>query len=262
MAPTATMTATTTITETSYYSDEVRVLGMEDYKAAAATLAEAFFKDDVAFYFLDTPDNGGKTREELYPLHLEILEYIVAAHVYNGLVLSIGENHEGVALWLPPGKNMDDWMTVLRSGMWRLWYKLTKEGKRRYFEEFLEVLHRTKEEVMGEQDKDAWYLVYVGVVPSARGRKYAKKLIEYVTQKVDAEGGAPCYLESSHIRNVPMYQKFGFMKQRKVFLGPDCEKPVPLDIMVRPPIDGTKKNLRRDRIMSISTTGGRVLSHH
>ena len=78
---------------------------MEDYKAAARTLAEAFFDDDVAFFFLDVPDNGGQTREQLWPLHLEILEYIVCAHIHNGLVLSIGENHEGVALWyvaIPP----------------------------------------------------------------------------------------------------------------------------------------------------------------
>lgn len=75
------------------------MLGIEDYKSAARTLADAFFKDDVAFYCLETPDNGGMTREELYPLHLEILEYIVAAHCYNGLVLSIGENNEGIALW-------------------------------------------------------------------------------------------------------------------------------------------------------------------
>lgn len=83
----------------AYSNDKVRVVGVEDYKAAALSLAEAFYDDDVAFYFLDVPDNGGKTREDLWPLHLEILEYIVLAHIYNGLVLSIGENHEGVALW-------------------------------------------------------------------------------------------------------------------------------------------------------------------
>lgn len=100
----ATMTrvswATTIFSEkTNYRSDKVRVCGMEDYKACARTLAEAFYDDEVAFYFLDVPDNGGKTREQLWPLHLEVLEYIVCAHIHNGLVLSIGENHEGVALW-------------------------------------------------------------------------------------------------------------------------------------------------------------------
>lgn len=37
---------------------------------------------------------------------------------------------------------------------------------------------------MGDQDKDAWYLVYLGVTPDARGRGYARKLIEFVTSKV------------------------------------------------------------------------------
>lgn len=103
----ATMTRTSAISwpttifseKPSFHCDRVRVCGMEDYKACARSLAEAFYDDDVAFYFLDVPDNGGKTREQLWPLHLEILEYIVCAHIHNGLVLSIGENHEGVALW-------------------------------------------------------------------------------------------------------------------------------------------------------------------
>ncbi|CUS15794.1 unnamed protein product [Tuber aestivum] len=156
---------------------------------------------------------------------------------------------------MPPGKNMDDWFTIFRSGMWRLWYKLTKEGKRRYFDEFMEILHRTKESVMGAQDSDTWYLVYVGVIPSARGRGYARKLIEYVTKQLDAEGGKPCYLESSHPRNVAMYQKLGFVKQRPIVLGPNCSNPAPLDIMVRPPMDR-----RSSRKMSVTAGAGRVLS--
>lgn len=31
-----------------------------------------------------------------------------------------------------------------------------------------------------------------------------------------------------------MYQRFGFVKKNRVVLGPDCGKPVPLDIMIRP----------------------------
>ena len=45
---------------------------------------------------------------------------------------------------MPPRQNMDDWLTIFRTGMWRLWYKLTPEGKRRYFGEFMDVLHQTK----------------------------------------------------------------------------------------------------------------------
>src|ERR1700733_13334075 len=42
---------------------------------------------------------------------------------------------------MPPGKNMDDYLTMLRSGMWRLSYKLSAEGKKRFFTEFLPLLH-------------------------------------------------------------------------------------------------------------------------
>ncbi|KAI5820985.1 acyl-CoA N-acyltransferase [Pyronema omphalodes] len=248
MSSTISWTTTIFSEKLGHRSDKVRVCGIEDYKACARSLAEAFYDDDVAFYFLDVPDNGGKTREELWPLHLEILEYIVCAHIHNGLVLSIGENHEGVALWMPPGKNMDDWYTIFRTGMWRLYFKLTAEGKKRYFGEFMEVLHQTKVNALGEQDNDAWYLVYIGVTPSARGRGYARKLVEHVTDKVDSEGGAPCYLESSHIRNVSMYQRFGFEKHSRVYLGEQTEKPVPLDIMIRPAMTYTKTGRRMSTV--------------
>lgn len=45
---------------------------------------------------------------------------------------------------MPPGKNMDDFWTMLRSGMWKLWFKLSSEGRKRYFDEFLPKLHDAK----------------------------------------------------------------------------------------------------------------------
>ena len=85
---------------------------------------------------------------------------------------------------MPPGKNMDDWYTILRSGMWRLNYMLSREGKKRFFDEFLPMLHDTKHEVMAERDEESWYLVYLGTKPEARGKGYAKRLIEHVTKIV------------------------------------------------------------------------------
>ncbi len=85
---------------------------------------------------------------------------------------------------MPPGKNMDDWLTILRSGMWRLQFQLSAEGRKRFFEEFLPLLHETKEEVLGERDNQSWYLVYIGTRPESRGKGYAKKLIQHVTGKV------------------------------------------------------------------------------
>lgn len=79
---------------------------------------------------------------------------------------------------------MDDLWTILRSGMWRLWYKLSSEGKARFYDEFLPLLHDTKHSVMGDRDDDSYYLVYLGSKPSARGKGYARKLIEHMTVTV------------------------------------------------------------------------------
>jgi ribosomal protein S18 acetylase RimI-like enzyme len=80
---------------------------------------------------------------------------------------------------MPPGKNMDDWFTIFRSGLWRLYYKLSREGKARFYGEFLPLLHRTKEEVLQDRDDQSMYLVYIGSKPSARGKGYARALIEH-----------------------------------------------------------------------------------
>lgn len=165
-------------------SSEVRIVEPHEYKEAAACLAEAFRDDHVVRYSIDTPDRIHLTEEERYKMHRESMEYVTYAHCLNGLVVTIGDNFDCVALWLPPGKNIDDWWTILRSGMWRLNWSLSQEGKERFFKEFLPLLGRSKADVMGDRDGDSWYLNYVGTKPSARGRGYARKLIEYVTKQV------------------------------------------------------------------------------
>ncbi|RPB29364.1 hypothetical protein L211DRAFT_775940 [Terfezia boudieri ATCC MYA-4762] len=213
----------------------VRQIGLKESKAAAASLAKAFEGDEVSFYFLDTPDKKDSRRssDATWKLHTKIMEYTVAAHCRKGLVLSIGENHEGVALWMPPGHNMDDWWTMFRSGMWKLYFKLSKEGRKRWFREFLPKLHDTKEEVMAERDPNSWYLVYIGVIPDAQGRGYSRRLVEHVTVMADALN-EPCYVESSARKNVAIYERFGFQRRTELILN-RADHEVMLDIMVREP---------------------------
>jgi len=139
---------------------------------------------------------------------------------------------------MPPGKSNDDFLTILRSGMWRLNYKLSGEGKRRFFNEFLPLLHDAKHQVLGDRDDDSWYLVYLGTKPGSRGKGYARKLIEHVTKQADMEG-RPCYLESSNEINPKIYRKMGFEERRRIHLQRANEN-VSLDLMVREPV-GLKK---------------------
>lgn len=135
---------------------------------------------------------------------------------------------------MPPGQNMDDYLTIFRSGLWRLNFQLSKEGKTRFFDEFFPLLHNTKEQTLGVRDDESWYLVYIGTKPSGRGKGYARKVIDYVTRQADSENRA-CYLESSNMINRKIYGKMGFELRKTIYLQRAIEC-VELDIMVREPL--------------------------
>ncbi|KAK8033397.1 hypothetical protein PG991_002795 [Apiospora marii] len=228
------------------WGDQVRAIGIAEYKEAALSLAQAFASDDLARYLVDAEGGGDGDGDDTlkWRLHVDIMNYIVAAHCYSGVVTTIGADYDGVALWFLPGQTMDDWWTTLRSGMWRLSWQLSPEGRRRYYGELLPLLHDTKRDVMGDRDDDCYYLVYLGTKPSGRGRGYAAKLIEDMAVKADAENRA-MYLESSSLKNNAYYAKFGFEVKKDIYMGmdeswsPDDDStprpPVRMSIMVREP---------------------------
>lgn len=130
---------------------------------------------------------------------------------------------------------MDDLWTIIRSGMWRLNWQLSREGRNRFFTEFLPLLHDTKAQVLGDRDNDSWYLVYLGTRPASRGRGHARRVVEAVTRRQADRDGKACYLESSAAANVALYNRLGFKLKKRVYLQRE-EQPVPLDIMVREPV--------------------------
>ncbi|KAF2999071.1 hypothetical protein E8E14_004856 [Neopestalotiopsis sp. 37M] len=225
------------------WRDQVRAVGLSEHKEAGLSIAQAFASDELAHYLLDSDDMATLSDEARWRLHVDMMKYIVAAHCLSGLVTTIGPDYEGVALWAPPASNTDDWLTLLRSGSWRLYYLLTAGGRHRYFSELLPRLHQTKHEVMGDRDDDCYYLVYIGTKPSGQRRGYARKLIEAMAVRADVENRA-MYLESSSERNTAYYRKFGFEVKRDIYLGEEpvessgdgnTKPPVRLSIMVREP---------------------------
>ncbi|RMY67599.1 hypothetical protein D0862_15067 [Hortaea werneckii] len=226
----------------------VRILQLHEWKAASLSLAEAFAEDPTSLYFLNTPDTIHWNPSQKWHLHLRMMEYITYAHLLQGLVLSSGPNYASIALWMPPGKNLDSLLTTLRSGLWRLKYQLSAEGQKRFFTEFLPLLHRTKTQVLGSPQADAasYYLVYLGTRPGARGHGFARQTVEYVTARADREGRR-CYLESSLGANREIYRKWGFTVRKKVFLKRDRVL-VELEIMVREPVVIVGRELDVERI--------------
>ena len=81
------------------HANQPRVVGKQEYKEAAASLARAFKDDDVAMYFIETDDVPHWTPEEKWDLHLYLMECLVYAHILKGLVTAIGPEYDCVALW-------------------------------------------------------------------------------------------------------------------------------------------------------------------
>lgn len=78
---------------------QIRVITVAEYKPAALALAEAFAKDDVARFIIDTPDRAHWTEQQKWDLHLSAMEYITYAHCMNGMVTTVGPGYGCVALW-------------------------------------------------------------------------------------------------------------------------------------------------------------------
>jgi ribosomal protein S18 acetylase RimI-like enzyme len=56
-----------------------------------------------------------------------------------------------------------------------------------------------------------WYLPLIGVQPSKQGNGYGSALLRASLARSDADG-APAYLEATSERNVPLYQRHGFVR--------------------------------------------------
>lgn len=86
------------------WEQAVRIIGMSECKEVALSLAHAFAADDLACYLLDTEDMASLSPEDKWRLHVDIFNYLAAAHILRGEVHAIGPEYEGVALWMPPGE--------------------------------------------------------------------------------------------------------------------------------------------------------------
>lgn len=93
------------------WADSVRVLGTSECGPAALSLAHAFATDEYTQYLLcdaagdddvvDVVDHGHghRSAEDKWRLHVDMMTYIVAADMLNGIVTSIGPDYDSVALW-------------------------------------------------------------------------------------------------------------------------------------------------------------------
>lgn len=126
------------------------------------------------------------------------------ARAFAGRALSEGsayctEDFAGAALWLPPGTGPDEeaMAAIVMDTM-------SETQQSQIF---------TLMEQMGQYHphEPHWYLPLIGVQPSKQGNGYGSALLRASLARSDADG-APAYLEATSERNVPLYERHGFVR--------------------------------------------------
>ena len=110
----------------------------------------------------------------------------------------IADDFKGAAFWLPPGVESDI------EGMGTVIANYADESALVDAEGFMEQMARYHPD-----DVDCWYLPIIGVDSAHQGQGIGAALMKYALQDIDGHGGS-AYLESSHPRNVSLYERHGF----------------------------------------------------
>lgn len=222
----------------------VEILGYNDVKKAALTLYTAFDDDDVARYATRHLEHDPVKKKKI---DLQVYESYLVSHMMKGLVLGIkGDDHENkdtyetVSIWVRPDSgSLDDYLTLIRSGFAKLAWDTGSEGRRRIFSVMFKILHDNYEKIISidPNHENTWTLVYLGSTPDARGKGNVREMLDYIFDNYIDPANSLTYLESSAIRNLPIYERFGFRAVADIWLG-DIEHPVDkarMDVMVRGP---------------------------
>lgn len=198
---------------------KTEILSKPDIPQAVRVLASAF-SDNPAYLWAFKP-----RPERDHNFHW-FMERVLAVNLLNGLALKTDGTH-AVALWFEPGKSIG-WLELLQAGLYELPFKLGLETYLR-IQQILNQNRKWMTNIMGQTKH--YYLFHLAVEPSYQGTGLGGSLIRAITERADTEQ-VPCFLETDRRRNIPLYEKHGFVIRGTANLAPN----VPLWYMRRDPI--------------------------
>jgi ribosomal protein S18 acetylase RimI-like enzyme len=174
---------------------DVRRATAADAVLVSRTLANSFADDPVVSWLLPHTLSRRAWRVQ------RLWAVTTRSYLRNGKPAFVTGDGHGAALWSPPGawaptasdqiRDLLPMTAVFGRGLVRASQMQTQVVK----------LHPRRPK--------HWYLYAIGTRVESQGRGLGSALLREVLDKVD-EAGEAAYLESSNIRNVPLYQRHGF----------------------------------------------------
>ena len=183
-----------------------------DPRVAGAVLGRAFTTDPVFGWLLH-----GRT--ELQRRLTLVFESFAAGAVSKpDAQVLVTPERTAASIWLPPGKWKTTTADLIQQGP-----KFVR-GLGLRTPKALALLTRIEKH---HPEEPHWYLEAIGTVPEARGQGIGPSVLVPVLDRCDNEG-TPAYLESSNPRNIPFYERHGFVTRPLFPLPAGCPVITPM----------------------------------
>jgi ribosomal protein S18 acetylase RimI-like enzyme len=167
----------------------------EDSTLLGEILADAFAEDPVFAWLIDPNLKHRDQRMRTF------FTSMARTYLRQKKPCYVAGDGSAAAMWAAPGK----WAFPISEMAIEAAPQTAAFGRR------LQRALRTQLQVESHHPKDPkhWYLGYLGARQANQGQGLGSGLLREVLTKANADG-TPAYLESSNIRNVPLYERHGF----------------------------------------------------
>lgn len=168
-----------------------------DIDTASRILGKAFIDYPLFTYIL--PDR--KVRQK--NIH-HLFTFLIRMAMSTGDVLASSSNMEGVSIWVDPPGGKAGPAQPIRAGIARLLLNIHLGAFIR-FNEIGYLKRKARARVISAPYS---LLDVMGIDPTHQRRGHASQMMHAQLREYD-EQGIPCYLETSDLRNLPFYERFG-----------------------------------------------------
>jgi len=141
------------------------------------------------------------------------------AYLNDGVFQEVGD-WSSCAVWMPPGKRVDNFWTLPQAGLVGISLKLGPSAIKKMLWDFQNTMDKLKKKHMKQQGiKKYWYLWFIGTHEEARGKGLASKVVRNFQDTVARKEKLPIWLESTTETSMRVYKNCGFKVMDEVVLG-------------------------------------------
>ncbi|QIX02323.1 hypothetical protein AMS68_007840 [Peltaster fructicola] len=185
-------------------TDSRITVGGAERIADTSKMYQDAFKDDPAFRYMLQHMSDGERYAYLYRYFTKLLK---AAALNHGIFEEI-EYFSSATVVLPPGKRLDNPLTLLPAGLASFLWEVGLRGCARMLFEFPSKTGAAKKKAL-KGHKRYWYLFSIATAPACEGRGLGSAMLKSIQARATKEG-LPVWLESTTEKSMRVYLKNGF----------------------------------------------------